>query len=251
MQLHGQMTEIEVLLDFPGEATKANFSERAGRIPENTRLSLDIKTLCIAEMVRRYMDLNKQEIYALGEIMPEDTDDSEIEKLHQTLRSHSGGCIVEHSNFSILIFPASQQSWDFLRLPKAAAGISLQFIVIPPLEALPELGDTPAVDNSAGLQQKQSSLVALDHDRLFHANSRDRNVFLLFHPDYSEQIATLTTSLHKAGATVYLNNEPGSWQYFITKCDSGTIIVSCIFVSQKYQTLTQPNRCIPHLQTST
>jgi len=224
-QLHDQVKELGVLLEFAGEATKAKFLERAGTSSQGQPLALDI-SLCIAEMMRQYVDLNKQEIYASGEILAHDLDDFEIERLFQTLRSHSGGCMVLSSAFSMLIFPIGQQTWDFLRLPKAGPGVKLQFVVMPPIQPLPETNEPSQMTDAAQLEQEPSSEIVLDHDRLFHANSRERSVFLLFHPLYAEEIEALMTSLHKAGATVYLNSEAGSWVHFTTKCDSGTIIVS-------------------------
>jgi len=224
-QLHDQVKEFGVLLEFADEATKPTFLERAGAASQGPPLALDI-SLCIAEMMRQYMDLNKQEIYASGQIVSEDIDDSEIERLFQTLRSHSGGCMVLDSEFSMLIFPTGQQSWDFLRLPKAGPGVKLQFVVMPPIQPLPETKGPPQTTDAAQLEQELSSEIVLDHDRLFHANSRERSVFLLFHSNYAEEIEAMMTSLHKAGATVYLNSEAGSWVQFTTKCDSGTVIVS-------------------------
>lgn len=224
-QPHDQLKEFGVVLEFVGEATKASFLERAGTASQSQPLALDITSFCIAEMVRHYMDLNKQEICATGEIVPEDIDDSEVEGLFQTLRSHSGGAMVLNPEFSMLMFPTGQQTWDFWRLPKAGPGVKLQFVIMPHIQPLPKAKE-PSYMTNAQPEQAPSSEIVLDHDRRFHANSRDRFVFLLFHPNYAEEIEALMTSLHKAGATVYLNNESGSWVQFTTKCDSGTIIVS-------------------------
>lgn len=232
-QPNNKTKEVAVFLDFAGEATKANFLTRAGGTPEYHRLNLEVKSLCIAELVRQYMDVSKQEMYASGEIVSEDADDVEIENLFQTLRGHSGGGMIHHSSYSMLIFPTGQQSWDFLRLPKAGAGIKLQFVVIPPIQALPETA--AAQSDSVALQHEQTSTITLDHDRLFHANSRVRNVFLLFHSNHAEEMEALVQSLHTAGSTIYLGSDPGSWAYFATKCDSGTIIVSSVVPDSNYE----------------
>lgn len=243
--------ELHVDLVFSDGPSTARFKKRADLSADgDSWLALTVTNLCIARLIEQCLDLNKQEIFAYGEIVSDNVFDSKIDKLFHTLRSYSGGCTVHREAFTMLIYPSGQQDWDFLKSPKAGPGIRLQFVVMPPIQPMALTKEiAQSADVAEPVWHEESPIITLDHDRLFHAGSRERSVYLLFHPHYQQEIEVLMKSLHAVGATVFLSSEPNSWLHFTTKCESGTIIVSSIHVYE--MTYAERSRSILPSTTST
>ncbi len=220
--------DINVTITNLDEHTKNKFPREVGKWSR-----LEINYICVAETVKAFLDLKRYPKFGSGDILARNDAGAALDLLSNNLKGYSGGAVVSHSQFTMILYPLGQQAWNFLdskALPHSDARlryhIMAPFIVTPanPVSSKDHIksGESPsrAISRIA---------LGLDMKRLFewtYCGEVAKNVFLMFHPRYNDEIALLTTFFQNCGAKVYHGAVEGSWTWFCDKISSGVVLVS-------------------------
>ena len=157
---------------------------------------------------------------------------------------HVSGGVLFAKDFSLLIYPAGTEEWQFLdeTMPAAPAGTRLNFVM-----RKPPLGFDPATITPSKATIDPSELSKNNTANVFKfffdmnlariipsVDPRNRSdpekefsVFLMFHTDpiYNEEHGFLYETLSQNDATIYSSQTPGAWDYFVHNVEDGTILV--------------------------
>jgi hypothetical protein len=220
---------LTTYLDMPDSQARSkvlDLSKHRLQADSPSTMVLEIQKMCIAELAREYFDANKQRIITSGDVYPAESEDIQLGNFTETLRSHSAGAMAEDHDFTVFVFPAGQQVWNFLNVKRPSPGVQLQFTITSPI---PTLHSSPSsLQASSEPIEDAPSAEPLDlklDAKVLFAGAPERNAFLMFHPEYRSELDLLMEALHSIGTTVYLLGDAGAWMYFSTKVKYGAVIV--------------------------
>lgn len=242
--------DIDVTITSLDECTKSMFPNEFGTLPQ-----LAINYICVAETVNAFLDVNKYSKFGVGHIIARNDSTAALDLLSNNLKAYSGGAVVCRSEFTMILYPLGQQAWNFLEsraLPQP--GAKLRCHVMAPFAPTPfnqiNSRNLIKLDEPPSLTLCRIAL-SLDTKRLFewtYTGEVARNVFLMFHPRYKNEIALLTSFFQGCGAKVYHGGVEGSWLWFCDKLFSGIVLVR--FGKYWYQNHYQSLRLHPYASCS-
>ncbi|KAL9011543.1 MAG: hypothetical protein Q9173_003617 [Seirophora scorigena] len=182
----------------------------------------------------------------------------EIDKISGMLAEHASGGLFFAEAFTLVVYPTYCIGWHFLDagFPAVPADAKLRFAMFDPW---PFVGHHPA-KSCRGLEQASNLTTLQDlpinavireqygmHYQRLVAQSSDKDgskaretksFFLLFPPSAQEEFHMVVEWIRaNGGANIYKQDDPGAWEYFCKKVDTGVIICHASF----YEYWTMPN----------
>ncbi|KAI9657014.1 MAG: hypothetical protein M1821_003180 [Bathelium mastoideum] len=209
------MKSMGVLMTGMEPGVKHAFTAQTGLHPR-----LNFEHMCMAEHYKHYTSSQKPVELAKGEISTDSGRSPDMDAFVRHLRLQSSAALFFHQRFTMVLYPAEDQEWNFLAsVEKPIANSKLWFFIHEPVaEPLPWLGQITSLEQNSRAESPVITLFrevfGITPEGLFTWRNRksppqpiDRNVFLMIPACYADEIALLRKFFAACKAKVQV----GAW----------------------------------------
>ena len=224
-----RLEDVKTKLLFADEAAKSRFLADVGAQPV-----LTVSHCCIPQQLLELCKESESWISETeGDVYPLPSDRDAFAAYADDVHTRKIIVVVAQQTFTLLMYPPSGTSFDFLRSTGvAAAGAALRFQLRPALPALlapqPSASlprDCPKDGNEATIMAFER-LYAISREEFFSLNGRPvaKNAFLFLLPEHKKELEFLSLVLVALGVKIYTCDVPGAWNYFLDSLTTGIVI---------------------------
>ena len=163
-----------------------------------------------------------------------------IKVMTDILNLHDSGGIFFAQEFTLLVYPAGNESWKFIDhiFPPHSPKASLRFVMRYPI---PELltytlmntsaeSKAPIMNGETGPNALFRQYFGVEYAKLLppakKKNEHPQTFFLMYPPGLQEECDIIVKFLHANNATVFSAAKTGAWDYFANAVDAGVVLVS-------------------------